>query len=237
MAQSRKTEDDHIVEVRKKLVCAALLHVPFDGWSPAVLQQSIIDAGVDPGLACQACPRGVIDLALAFHRIGDQTMETNLAKADLSDLRFRDKIAQAVRLRFEAVAKDKEAVRRGVSLFSLPQNAADGAAAIWAMADKIWVALGDTSEDVNWYTKRATLSAVYSATLLFWLGDNSENSTDTWAFLDRRIENVMQFEKLKARFKDSPFIKGFTYFSSHIRKPDIAIADDLPGKSASFKVL
>ena len=97
--------------------------------------------------------------------------------------------------------------------------------------DKIWNALGDTSEDVNWYTKRATLSAVYSTTLLFWLGDDSERSVDTWAFLDRRIDNVMQFETVKAKLKDNPIAKGFAAIFPDIHKPATHAPDDLPGKT------
>jgi ubiquinone biosynthesis protein COQ9 len=231
MTKPEKTETDHIEQTRVALVKAALPHVDFDGWSAATLDAAIKDAGVDAGLAHQACPRGAVDLALAFHRIGDAEMEAALAAADLSDMRFRDRIAKAVQLRIEAVANEKEAVRRGVTLFALPVHAAEGAQALWATTDKIWNLLGDTSEDINWYTKRATLSAVYSSTLLFWLGDDSEDSAETWAFLDRRIDNVMQFETVKAKLKDNPLAKGLASFLPNIRKPANHAPDDLPGKT------
>jgi ubiquinone biosynthesis protein COQ9 len=186
---------------------------------------------VDEGLATQACPRGAIDLALGFHRLGDTWMLKALDEADLNDMRFRDKIAKAVQLRIEAVVHEKEAVRRGVALFALPQNAGEGSKALWATTDKIWNALGDTSEDVNWYTKRATLSAVYSSTVLFWLGDESVGSSETWAFLDRRIDNVMQFETVKAKLKDNPLIKGFSALFPDVHKPGSNAPDDLPGKT------
>jgi ubiquinone biosynthesis protein COQ9 len=233
MAKPKKTEKDHISLALEQLVTAALPHVSFDGWSAATLDAAIEDSGVDAGLAHQACPRGAVDLALGFHRMGDRKMEAALAVADLSDLRFRDKIAKAVQLRIEAVADEKEAVRRGATLFALPQNAGEGAQALWATTDKIWNVLGDTSEDVNWYTKRATLSAVYSSTVLFWLGDQSEGSVDTWAFLDRRIDNVMQFETVKAKLKDNPLIKGFASLLPDIHKPASAAPDDLPGKTGA----
>lgn len=233
MTKPKKTEKDHISLALEQLVTAALPHVSFDGWSAATLDAAIEDSGVDTGLAHQACPRGAVDLALGFHRMGDRKMEAALAVADLSDLRFRDKIAKAVQLRIEAVADEKEAVRRGATLFALPQNAGEGAQALWATTDKIWNVLGDTSEDVNWYTKRATLSAVYSSTVLFWLGDQSEGSVDTWAFLDRRIDNVMQFESVKAKLKDNPLIKGFASLLPDIHKPASAAPDDLPGKTGA----
>ena len=118
-----------------------------------------------------------------------------------------------------------------MTLFSLPTHASEGAQALWSTADRIWNALGDTSEDINWYTKRASLSAVYSSTILFWLGDSSENNADTWAFLDRRIENVMQFETLKAKLKDNPLAKGIAGMFPDIQKPKSTAPDDLPGKT------
>ena len=99
-------------------------------------------------------------------------------------------------------------MRRGMTLFALPHHAAEGAALIWGTADRIWTTLGDSSRDVNWYTKRATLSGVYSSTLLYWLGDHSADHADTRAFLDRRIEDVMRFEKLKAGLRDNALLSG-----------------------------
>lgn len=194
-------------ETKDLLLDAALLHVPFDGWSAASFQAAIDDTGTDPALARAICPRGAVDLALAYHERGDAIMLERLAEADLADMRFRDRIASAVRFHLEAV-EDKELVRRGMTLFALPAYAPDGSRALWDTCDRIWTALGDTSRDINWYTKRTTLSAVYSTTLLYWLGDESPGHADTWEFLDRRIENVMQFEKLKSRMQKSPLIKG-----------------------------
>ncbi len=105
---------------------------------------------------------------------------------------------------------------------------------IWGTADAIWTALGDTSDDVNWYTKRATLSGVYSATVLYWLGDSSEGHTATWAFLDRRIENVMQIEKLKAQVNANPVLSrvmaGPNWLLSHIKAPQRLPRTGLPGR-------
>jgi ubiquinone biosynthesis protein COQ9 len=183
------------------------MHVPFDGWSEDTFQAAIRDTGIEPGLARAVCPRGAVDLALAYHAEGDALMLERLTTEDLSQLRFRDRVAAAVRYRLEAV-DDKELVRRGMTLFSLPIYAADGAKAVWGTCDLIWTALGDTSDDVNWYTKRATLSGVYSTTLLYWLGDDSPGHEATWAFLDRRIDNVMAFEKLKSQMRDNKVLGG-----------------------------
>lgn len=209
-------------DIKAKLLDAAKMHVPFDGWSEDAFQAAIRDTGIEPGLARAVCPRGAVDLALAYHAEGDALMLERLTAEDLSQLRFRDRVAAAVRYRLEAV-DDKELVRRGMTLFSLPMYAADGAKAVWGTCDLIWTALGDTSDDVNWYTKRATLSGVYSATLLYWLGDDSPDHEATWAFLDRRIDNVMSFEKLKAQMRDNKVLSGLMAgplnFLGHVRAP------------------
>lgn len=216
--------------VKDAVLDAALAHVPFDGWSEATLRAGIADAGVAPGLARALFPRGAIDLALAFHLRGDALMVARLATEDLAALRFRDRIARAVRLRLE-VAEDKEAVRRGTTLFALPQHAVDGAKAIWGTADAIWNALGDTQKDFSWYTKRATLSGVYGSTVLFWLGDDSQGHQATWEFLDRRIEDVMQIEKFKAAVNENAFAKavmaGPMAILSKFRAP--VMPKDMPG--------
>lgn len=220
-------------DIREKLLDAALQHVPFDGWNDTAFRGAVSDTGTDPVLARAVCPRGAVDLALAFHARGDAEMVRRLNEADLDTMRFRDRIATAVRFRLEAVA-DRELVRRGKTLFSLPQYAPDGARAIWDTCDLIWTTLGDNSEDYNWYTKRATLAAVYSSTLLYWLGDESENQAATWDFLDRRIENVMQFEKLKADVNRNPLLKpllaGPNWILGHVRPPRKDRMSGLPGK-------
>lgn len=215
---------------KARILQAALPHVAFDGWSAATLVAAMTDSGVAPGLAQALFPRGGIDLAVAYHRAGDTAMAEALAERDLSGLRFRDRVALAIRLRLELA--DKEAVRRGSTLFALPQHAAEGANLLWGTADAIWTALGDSSRDVNWYSKRASLSAVHAATVLYWLGDTSDDHTATWEFLDRRIDNILQIEKLKAGLRTNPALRalmnGPLKILDRISAPQPAT--DLPGK-------
>ncbi|MFY0692895.1 MAG: COQ9 family protein [Paracoccaceae bacterium] len=226
------TETSH-PSPREQILDAALPHVVFDGWSEDAFRAGVQDSGVDFALARSLFPKGGIDLAIAFHKRGDAQMVERLLQEDLSALRFRDRIASAVRFRLEAVEMFKEEVRRGTSLFALPHNAAEGARLIWGTADAIWSTLGDTSEDYNWYTKRATLSGVYGSVVLFWLGDDSEGHQATWEFLDRRIENVMQFEKMKAQVNANPlaakFLSGPNWLLSKVRRPMDMPDPDLPG--------
>jgi ubiquinone biosynthesis protein COQ9 len=194
-------------EIKMTLLDAALIHVPFDGWSDATFHAASSDAGFEIGIARAVCPRGAVDLALAYHFQGD-SLAINRMNSDEMPERFRDKVATGIRFRIEAIS-DKEVVRRATTLFALPMYASDGAKAVWGTADKIWNTLGDTSEDINWYTKRVTLSGVYSATVLYWLGDDSFDNQATWDFLDRRIEDVMRIEKIKSNFRKNAVLGKF----------------------------
>ena len=223
-------QENTMESTKSRLLLAALPHVPFDGWSDATLAAAITESDIPPGLARALFPRGGLDLALAYHALGDGQMLVSLAETDLTALRFRDRIATAIKLRLQNA--DRELVRRASALFALPQNAPEGTRALWRTADAIWTALGDTSTDLNWYTKRATLSAVYAATLLFWLGDDSVNHSATWEFLDRRIENVMSFEKARASFRENPLgralLNGPLKILERVHAPQ---PHDLPGKT------
>lgn len=213
------------------LLDAVLPHVIFDGWSPASFEAALDDLDVTKDAARLVAPRGAIDLAVAYHRRADAVMVARFGEADLSDLRYSEKVATALRLRIEAM-DNREAVRRASTLFSLPMHAVEGGKLIWETADHIWTALGDTSDDANWYTKRATLSGVWASTVLFWLGDDSAGSADTYAFIDRRIEDVMRIEKMKGKLRDNPVSKPLMQlqdaFFAKMRAPKGA-PDDLPG--------
>ena len=219
-------------DLRTRILDAALDHVPFDGWSDETLQAAAADAGVDVADVKQLYPRGAVDLAVAFHKRGDDQMLAAMDAVDLSDLRYSARVAAGVRFRLEAIT-DKEIVRRGLTLFAQPNHAGDGAQLVWGTADAIWTRLGDTSDDVNWYSKRAILSAVYGSTLLFWLGDVSDDHAATWQFLDRRIEDVMRFEKLKSKAKESaalrPLLAIPNALFAGIKAPTANRRSDLPG--------
>jgi ubiquinone biosynthesis protein COQ9 len=227
------TPEEPMSDLRDRLIDAALMHVPFDGWSETAFRAAIGDAGVSPAEARAAFPRGALDLALAFHRRDDGRMIHALAGEELGALRYRDRVAHAVRTRIRLAEENREAVRRAATLFALPMHAVDGTRALWGTADAIWRALDDTSDDVNWYTKRAILSGVYSSTVLYWLGDQSEGARETWAFLDRRIEGVMRIEKAKAAARGNPVLSrlmaGPNAVLSRIKAPPRMPPEDLPG--------
>lgn len=183
-------------ELRDRLLDAALVHVPFDGWTPAVLNAAARDIGLPHGLALNAFAGGAAEMIEFWNRRSDQRMLAALEVRDLAQLRFRDRVALAVRLRLEAAAH-REAVRRGLSFLGLPQNAPLAIRCLYRTVDAIWHGLGDRSTDFSFYTKRGLLAGVYGATVLYWLDDRSEGSAATWAFLDRRIGDVMRITDLR----------------------------------------
>lgn len=221
-----------MTDPKTRLLDAILPHVMFDGWSDAAFAAAAQDTDMTVEQARGVCPRGAIGLAVLAHMRGDAAMREALADAELSEMRIRDRVAFAIRTRLDC-AGDKEVVRRATALFTLPHLGPEGAGLIWGTADAIWSALGDPSDDVNYYTKRATLSAVYGSVVLFWLGDESADGQDTSDFIDRRINDVMQIEKMKANARKNPLTRPFTAVLDKAMAPikaPKAPDPDLPGR-------
>lgn len=194
-------------ELRPDILKAVLAHIPFDGWSIAAMDRAAADLKIERGIIDLAFPGGPLEMIAAFSARADDEMMAALARDDFSALKIREKVALAVRLRIQANGAYREAARRALTFLAMPQNSAAGARMVWRTADCVWRAIGDRSTDFNYYSKRTILSGVFSATMLYWLNDDSEDWTATWEFLDRRIADVMTFEKTKARllkFSDGP---------------------------------
>lgn len=191
---------DHLAPVRRKLLEKVIENVAFDGWSDIALRHAANACGIDMGMARLAFPNNV-DLVSCYIDGADKAMAQILATRNLDEMRVRDRITAAVLARLDAVAGNREAERRAVAFIALPMNASTALRCLYNTVDKMWRICGDTSTDFNFYTKRAILAGVYSSTLLYWLSDESEGYSDTGDFLDRRIDNVMNFEKAKSEFR------------------------------------
>ncbi|WP_299909714.1 COQ9 family protein [uncultured Paracoccus sp.] len=215
-----------MTDERDRLLNAALAHVPFDGMNDKALTAAAEELGISRDMLRVHFPEGGASLAAAYHRRGDAELRDWMEKTP-PEGRYAERVAQAIWHRLELV--QPELVRAGATVLSLPQHAALGARLVWETTDTIWNGLGDTSRDVNWYTKRATLSAVWGSTVLYWLGDESEGKAETRAFIDRRIENVMGFEKFKAQARKVPGLAALTDLATGwMRAPG---PRDLPGKT------
>jgi ubiquinone biosynthesis protein COQ9 len=195
------TVQDKTEEIR--LLDAVLPHVLFDGWSRKAMAAAAKDLKEDISVFDLAFAEGAIDLITLFIETSDDRMEAELEKRNVLSLKIRDRITLAIRLRLEMYEQHKEAVRRALNILAMPSNAARAVKLTAGTVSRMWYATGDNSTDFSYYSKRLTLSAVYGATLLYWLDDQSEGHARTWEFLDRRIENVMQVEKAKWKFRES----------------------------------
>jgi ubiquinone biosynthesis protein COQ9 len=191
----------HLENEQRALLEAALTHVPFEGWSRRALAAATRDCGYEPSRARRAFPRGIGDLVDFFAAEADHRMLAALASYDLGAMRIRERIAKAARCRLELLAPHREAVRYAIAFCAQPGRAPAGLAALYRTVDAMWRAAGDTATDFNFYTKRILLSGVYTTTLLYWLDDRSSGSADSWAFLDRRITNVMEIQKARGRLE------------------------------------
>jgi ubiquinone biosynthesis protein COQ9 len=189
--------------LKQALLDAVLIHVPFDGFSAKALERAAADLGVEPAAIAKIFPSGAHSLVEAYSEAADAEMEARLAKLDLKGLKVRERIATAVRVRLSVLAPHKEAARRAAAFLSLPPNLVLASRLIYRTVDGMWRAVGDTSTDFNFYTKRGILAGVWSSTLMRWFNDHSDGESETETFLAARIENVMQFEQVKAQIRDA----------------------------------
>ena len=194
------SKENPYLETQSAVLAAALPHVAFDGWSRKTLEAAITDSKTDAAMAELAFKNGVADLVAAFSANGDALMMENLPEAD--GLKVRERITEAVWQRILADAPHKEAARRAAGFLALPGRQKLGTGLLFETANLMWRWAGDTATDYNYYSKRVILSGVIATTRLAWFDDDSEDHAATRAFLERRIENVMQFEKVKAKAKN-----------------------------------
>ncbi len=185
-------------KLRDTIVEKMLPNVPFDGWSSRTMKEAAKEADIDASLLRVIFPGGEVDAVMHYSKQLDQAFLKKIEAVDLASMRVRERVTYAVRTRIELMAEYREAGRRAAALFSLPFYAPLGTQALYRTVDAIWNGIGDTSTDFNFYTKRAILAGVYASVLLIWFDDRSEGFEKTWSFLDRRIADVMQIEKIKA---------------------------------------
>ena len=200
-AQPKKPSDERAL--KGAVLEAALKHVPFDGFSEKTLALAAADIEVDQATVARVFPAGSRSLVEYFSETADAEMEALLGKLDLKGMKVRNRIATAVRTRLSVLRPCKEAARRAAAFLSLPPNLVLAGTLVYRTVDAMWRATGDTSTDFNFYTKRAILAGVWSATLMRWFNDHSDDESDTEKFLAARIENVMQFERVKAQVNEA----------------------------------
>jgi ubiquinone biosynthesis protein COQ9 len=184
---------------RDALLLVTLSNVVFDGWTDKALKAGAKSLGLNAGDVRELFPKGPLDLAKHYSDYADRQMLLGLMEAGISDLPVRERIAAAIRIRLEQNAPHREAIRKMMTFLSLPGRAGVAAKLTYETVNTMWYAAGDNATDFNFYTKRALLTGVYMSAILYWLADESEGAEDTWAFVDRRIRDVMVIPKVQKR--------------------------------------
>ncbi len=212
--------DPTLDEIRAALAPAIARNAAFDGWSPAAVAAAATEIGVDPDVAQLAYKDGAMAMIDGWIDSIDMEVAHRLPPEKLNAMKIRARITALLATRMEVMAPDREALRRAMAIMAMPQNLARAAKIGWRTADRNWRLAGDTATDFNHYTKRLTLSAVYGSLLVVFVNDESEDFADSRAFLDRRIDNVMQFEKVKAQAKArQEYVPSFSRFIGRLRYP------------------
>ncbi len=194
------TQDLTLDEIRAKLAPGIAANAAFDGWSDAARDMAAQAEGIDTDIAALAFKDGPVDMIDAWFAHIDGVMLAAVPPERLAMMKIRNKITALVEARLDATSIDRESLRRALAILALPQNLAKATRLGWRTADTIWRAAGDVATDYNYYTKRTILLGVYASTITVFLDDESESLADTRAFLGRRIDGIMQFEKAKAGF-------------------------------------
>jgi ubiquinone biosynthesis protein COQ9 len=187
------------------IINEALPSIPFEGWNQQTLKNAAVKAGYKKTDVIRVFQGGAVEAAEMFMRSYDRAMEDALQGYYLDKMKIRERISTAVRVKLDLMEPNREAVRKAIALLSLPFYMNRSLRLLYETVDSVWYAVGDNSTDFNFYTKRLTLAAVYSSTLLFWLDDKSPGCSNTWAFLDRRIADIMTIEKVKQSFRKKFF--------------------------------
>ena len=209
-------------ELRAALAPLIPANAVFDGWSDKALAMAASELGVPESRARLAFPGGAFQMIDAWFDAIDIAMAKAYPLERIAKLKIRERIRDLVLYRIEVINPHKEALRRALAILAQPQNAMGAARLAWRAADRLWRIAGDRATDFNHYTKRGILSALYMSTLLVYLDDDSEGLASTRGFLDRRINDVMNFEKMKAGWRNSRSrLPSLSRFLGRLRYPAI----------------
>jgi len=215
-------QDLTLDEVRVALAEGIAANAAFDGWGDGARDMAADAAGIDRDIARLAFKDGAVAMIDAWFAQIDAAMVESVPVERAAQMKIRQRITALVEARLAAVAPNREALRRALTILAMPQNAASGARLGWRTVDTIWAQAGDTATDYNHYTKRATLFAVYASTIAVFLNDESEDHADTRAFLARRIDGIMRFEKWKAGMaKRGENMPSLSRFIGRLRYPAV----------------
>lgn len=206
-------------KLRHQLALAVGENAVFDGWTRQAVDSAARELGIDVVQARLAIPKTQVGMIEIYIQEVDRALEAWFTLERRQGMKIREMIRSLVWRRLEIMEPAREAVRRAISILAMPQNVPLALRLSWRTADLMWRIAGDSSTDFNHYTKRMTLGAVYGSTLLIWLDDRNENWAETAAFLDRRIDGVIRFERYKSGWRGSSEHLNLSRFLGRLRYP------------------
>ncbi|WP_109807896.1 COQ9 family protein [Sphingosinithalassobacter portus] len=219
---SRDLSDATLDELRLALADDVAANAAFDGWNAQAVAMAALANGVDADVAMLVYPGGAPDMIDAWFASIDDAMAQRFDGGALDNMKIRQRIAALVEARLELLSGKREALRRAQAILAMPQNLRRAARLGWRTADRMWRLAGDSATDYNHYSKRALLAGIYAATAIVFVDDESDDWAETRAFLSRRIDNVMQFEKTKAKWLGSTqYRPSLSRFIGRLRYPAV----------------
>ena len=192
--------------LRRELALTVGENAVFDGWTAKAVESAAAQLGLNPVQARLAMPKTQVGLIDNYIKKVDRALEASFTPKRLAGLKIREKIRSLVWHRLEIMGPAREAVRRALAILAMPQNLPLALRISWRSADLMWRIAGDRS-------------SVYGSSLLAWLDDQSDGWSETAAFLDRRIDDVMRFEKFKADWRGSSEHLSLSRFLGRLRYP------------------
>src|SRR5262245_21659522 len=140
MTQARSYDRD---ADRLALLEATLTHAAFDGWSQKAFDAGTKDSGIPADRALNAFPGGLAELLSFYHETEAKEMLDAMERANVNEMRVRDRIAFAVKARLQRNTRHREAIKSACSFLAMPHNAALALRLLYRTVDAMWYAAGD----------------------------------------------------------------------------------------------
>jgi ubiquinone biosynthesis protein COQ9 len=208
-----EAETDWAQASEQQVLDGVLALAPTTGWRGA-FSRAARGAGFNVAETELLLPGGPRDLAALLSRRHDQAALAVLEAANPSPLKIRDRIRAGVVARLDAAHADQGSLGAWAGFLAFPTNLPLALRLVWESADHLWRWAGDVATDENHYSKRAILAAILISTLAIDLRQGRAVAID---YLNARIDNVMAFEKWKARIKPSDMAKDVAAALARIR--------------------
>jgi ubiquinone biosynthesis protein COQ9 len=193
------------MENKQKIISKFIELLQFEGWSNNTLEKAAKECGFDSGYLSIIYPGGISEFTNEFiTECNDAALKVALDD-NFAKLRTTQKVEEIIYRRigtYHNVLGSIDNVRKFVGYCGNPVNVPGSLRNIYSFSSDVWYLLGDKSTDFNYYTKRISLSAIYTKCMLYSLSDKSDNLTQTKKYIQKSIDGLMKINKLKQKVND-----------------------------------